>query len=412
MFVTYDFYGQVIDVESPSDNIVVVDFDDTNIKLKMIDEKLNVSEYGIDIRAIDSVYEDLGVKDAEYTVKIKAESGESITVTEITDNDGYIHIDELCGTGKIEVKIEPVNPAPEYFINSNSTVVYINREVESGVATIDTQSTYDTSICKFDNENNKLIINVENVAKPKENRLVFNVKDIILTAEPNIVTNIAGMKFKVIQPLGLSTIDAVTDTAGDAIIPGLTELDEGDYVYEVESDKNSVFKFKDMRFRVHFNEYKEITSVEEITEQSESIEFKLTEGVSQVYNDAVINLRHYTDAGTVKVILQEVDQYDNSKVLPGIGYTITNVMGDESAVLEGKTDIFGEIVDVIAIQDDIELKIQETEIIKGYVLDDTEKTLILHYNWTTRLFEVDDINSTAGLNVIIKIFFRFILFAN
>ncbi|MBP3597497.1 MAG: hypothetical protein J6J60_08935 [Clostridia bacterium] len=393
--VEYSYFGEVLNVTSLSENVVVEKFDKQLIKLKIVDKKEPAPEFKVVVKAIDEYSTDekeILLKDIKYKIAIDAESGEKLSLTRATGSDGLVVLDNLSGNGEIAINVKQMEGISGYIFNEdNESTLVIKRNQETEEIVVHTgKSDYDVEY-EIDYKHRAVIIVMRNKPKEVQTQLSFNAKYAIMDGNKIIYLNLQGMEVELEQPYGFGTISGITDENGMVDFDGVIKLSEGDYVYTLRTKEKGYFEAKEIRVIVHYDSEQNITSIREITQELESIKNKTDEDEKSIYNNFILTKVFFAEGGeiaTLRLTLEEKDRVDKT-ALQGITYQIISSLGSISLVDNGTTDEFGEISTLLLKQDRVTVYVQETEMIAGYILEPVMKKLVLDLNHETDFMEVN-----------------------
>ena len=396
--VEFNMYGDIVDANSYNSNLQVVSTAKDKIELKLINQKADVANYDLIIRAVDKLNNSKVVKDTGIDVNYIAASGETIPTKKLTNENGEINCGSVVGNGQIDITINEYQPGFGYFADTNTMQVCLNRDLETGVVTvIPDKNTSDLKI-KIDKNNKKIIILKECDQKPYDNQLSLKVSQTVY----GTTSYLQGIEYRLIQPYGFGEIKDVTDTNGEITFNTIEPLGEGDYIYKLIPEDNS-YNLNEIRFVVTYDEYKNIKNVREITSETTSITGTPTNKPNTVTNDYKLNvvkdLNQIQSAETMKLIVRAVDDNDNTKVLRGVSYRVTYLYKGVNQYAEGPTDMFGDFSVNVIKQDKTNLRIYETATIKGYTADATQKDVAIVKNNFTGKYEIDNNQTSQDIDV-------------
>jgi len=395
LYIEYNYYGEVINVTSNSNKVVIHGYSAQDIYLQIINDKKAVSEYGLVVKAVDNDNEEIVLENINYKISIDAESGEKISVIDVTNSEGKILLNEIDGTGNININIEQLSFIDKYIFNEKTISLNIN--IDSNTGEIKEQDIPKNIGFEIDNENKLIIVTIKNKKKDIENELSLQIQAEI----DSICKGISDVEFILTQPKGLSKISGKTNEEGIVNFKGIAVLPKGEYEYIINSVEENNLVPSEIRVKIIYNENGEIVEVVEITTESESIVQNYIEDYDVIYNNYCINVVKKIVAETVNLTIEKCDENDNTKLLSGITYNITTMFEDLELIEEHTTDLNGTINVKIAKQDEITIKIQEINNIPGYVLNNVEKTIVLKLNNETGIYEVDTSLTDENMVIII-----------
>ena len=398
--IEYNYYGEVLNATSLSANVVVEQVESQLIKIKILNPKELGPEYQVAVKAIDEYDEETLLNNLFYRIEVKSERGSNVSYIGRTGgrNSGFAILDGLRGSGEIVVKIQAVKGIDGYIFDADKEYTLVmNRNEDTEEIVVNTQKTDFDVEYEIDYQHRTLIIIDKNRPKEKQSKVVLNVQNKLLTE----ITSISGLDVSLEQPYGLGNIAAKTDENGVVIFDDIIPLSEGEYLYKLNINATEDFEAKEIRLKVIFDDNKNIAKVEEMTEELTSIKVVNEEDETIVYKIHNLNLQYEEELEYIELKIEEKDRTEGF-ALEGISYKVKSNLANMMLVKSGTTDRFGEISTSIVKQEQVTVKVLETSMIDGYVLEPVEKTLVLNLNSATNLMEVNEELTDDTLDVEIE----------
>lgn len=385
--VQYDEKGNVIAVRSTNSNIVVENFGEEKIKLKIKNEKIGKEGYDIQVEAIDIEDDNIKVSGAKYKIEVNAESGENIVQEQTTDKEGKITIPNMQTKGETYIKITPKGAAKGYLLSDEQIILAINRQEDGTIKVVrDKTSINVEGEIKETNNKENVIIRMPNEKKEKQNEIGIYVLD---ASDENI--KIEDLDFELILPYELGSVKGTTDEEGKVIFKELQKLAKGDHIFTIRAEENNEYNLEEIRIIVSFSEEGIIEQIQELTDKTNNITIKNIEDEKNINVQGSLLIKVSADLLDIQEIrIRKIDLDNEALKLPGVKYKIKQKTQTSIRTTIKSTDSFGEI-DIKALKTEkIELTIKELQTISGYVLDSSEKKITLTKNQSTDKMEIDE----------------------
>ena len=400
--IEYNYYGEVLNATSLSADIQVEKVDSQLIKVKILNRRELGPDYQVAVKAVDEYNEKILLNDLLYRIEVKSEEGSNVSYTKMTGiyESGMAILSGLRSNGEIVIKVQAVKGIDGYiFDKEKDYTLVVNRNEETEEIVVDTEkSDFDVEY-EIDYKHRTIIIIDKNRPKEIQSKVVLNIQNKGLDE----ISNVSGLEVVLEQPYGLGNITSKTDENGNVSFDDIIPLPEGEYLYKLFIKGNEEFKAKEIHLKVIFNDQKVITRIQEITNELASIRIEDKEDDELIYKIHNLNLAYdfRNELEYVGLKIQESDR-EEGFALEGITYKVQSSLADLMLVRSGTTDRFGELTTSIVKQDQVIIKVLETSMIDGYVLEPIEKTLVLDLNKETNLMEVNRELTDDTLNVEIE----------
>ena len=228
--VEYDSNGNIVDIEESGDSILLTEQKDKAMTLQVsnIQKPLEVPLYTLEIKNTDKANSSIVIPKASFNINITQAFGSSqITQSIATDNNGIATIENINGSGNIDIEITEIQPGDGYKKDTNSKKVRLSRDSYTGKFTIlGSTNAYPV----YDEANNKIIIYISNEKEKGIYSLIVNKID-----ENGNKIAVKDTEFDV--TVQENTLQLKTDEFGQAIVNKLSIPDGTDFDISIKETK-------------------------------------------------------------------------------------------------------------------------------------------------------------------------------
>lgn len=346
--------------------------DEKKSEIIVKNERIDNTSFGVIINVKESGTDQV-LEGSSYKVRVESEDGlDYITEAQTSDKDGNITIDGLYGTGLLRITFIH-DKAPEgYAIDAINKNIAIRREIDQ---TIKFESESENGI--FDKtENGKIYVNLKNSLKTIKNAIKIRI---LQNGNKNV--GIDGVGLQVYEALHDTLIGrGKTDKDGLFEIDGITVDGEGDVIYKIVPDDNTVLS-STILFTVGYNKNKRIVSANNVA-VNKNVNVYYSNDDDEIYykNTANVDIgvENTQALGNEKLIITKQDAL-NHKALKDAQYQvkilttpmITNIITTDN---NGIAETYLPDINSIIIQ------FREVQNPVGYRADETIKTIVLTRN--------------------------------
>lgn len=348
-------------------------------KVVVKNQSQNADTFRLEINVADSNNNEKKLQGAIYNVEVTrvASSGQQITNTVngcITDENGQIKLD-LPGTGNVQVKITEVNPATGYHEDKQVKKIVFSR-TDGRVQLITAKDPIDLKAVP-DSDANALVVNFTSVERSAKNRIQIHMID---NDERDI--NIPGVGLTLVNLINNKTYTAVSD--GNGITNFLVDDEApGVYAYDIILTSGLPYGYTNSENKlggisVHFDDNKLIDSC---SDTSYTVPY-----FAPSYELMEEDFAYHTGKVDIGLMPNAANSYnfqvklvdDKNKAIEGAKYDITITSGDIVRKITGRaTDSNGMLTTKLIGGDEIEIRVKQTETIKGHVINTQEQIIQL-----------------------------------
>ena len=320
----------------------------SRICIKNAQEVMTLAPYSIEVIKVDPDDDEIRLKDAQMRLNISNENGAAnVTKTDVTDDNGIVSINELYGSGEINIALSELKAPKNRKIDSKERKIKLYRDETTGVIECDSDAGLEVEV-----ENNKVKIYYSN-------EYIKDFYSLVLQKVDDKGNNIKSEDFVFeFSNEDMTDVKAVSTNANgkiiikDLVMPSV-EKDEVYYLQEIYGIEGYDVITDRLKIVLQFRELNGVMKlISAYSDNKDYIQAKKLTGTYTLLN--VINSQEQRS----KVVLEKVDSTDNLLKVPGIEFEIKNLSTNETKTVttdkDGRISIPIETADV-----DVPLSITE-----------------------------------------------------
>ena len=374
--ITFDEQGNVSKVEQKlfaTNNAVSIP-DNTKAELVIKNTRIDNSSFSVSIN-VKNASTGKSLQDSEYKIEVDDGKGlQYVTASAKTDAEGNLKIDGLYGKGLLKLTFKHVKAPAGYKLETSDKYITIQRNNDE---TIEYNNASIAGVYKnFDFNSKTIYTTLTNVEKATTNAIKIRTG---LKNNDSVPVNNVGLKVYNIYS-GQLVGEGKTDENGLLEIIGVTTDAEGDILYKIVPDDNSIVT-SNIIFSVSYDRSGKIVGADATSADMDVNVYKTEDDDADYYKNTAnvdIKIKQTAINGANKLVITNVSSL-NGKALENIEYKV-KIVGESITIDTYKTDSEGRIEAAIPNDNNIEVEIQEINTINGYKLDSQVKTIKLTRN--------------------------------
>lgn len=374
--VTFDEKGEITKVEGFDQDLFLNKAEKDHIVLTANNTREELKGYQLVLEAVDAFNRDRKLQGISYQIESITQKGQSVTLQEVTNQDGQIRMTDMPGDGKITLTIKQNGEISGYVKKDTPLIVTLEKDAQTGKLSI-IRSESSKELEAF-SRNGEIKIILEQERKAEQNNLKVSV-----THSDDQEARYAGIEFELIQPYDIGSMIQKTNEEGNVVFSDLVYPGAGEHLYIVQL-KQGPKEYEipsQILIKVTYDDKGNVTAVEEISKNLRGIGLSVTEDETTIHHQIEANIelaRNQVETQKLKIIKQDTDN-TNIK-LAGVTFQVRVEADGYIKTTKRTTDSFGEAIFDMAKGETVKIVIKEISTLSNYVLDNIPKEIVLHQN--------------------------------
>ena len=307
---------------------LVVEGKSTKLCIKNAQEVMTLSPYSIEVLKVDKDDDEIGLKDAQIRLNISNENGAaSVTKTDVTNDNGVISINELYGSGEIDISLAELKAPRNRKVDPKERNIKLYRDETTGEIECDFDAGLEVKI-----ENNKVKIYFANEYNKDFYSLVLQKVD----DQGNKIKN-DGFVFELSNE-DMTDVRAVQANENgkliinDLVMPSI-EKDEVYYLQEIYGVDGYDVITDRIKITLQFRQLNGVMKL--VGAYSDNKDYIQTKKITGTY--ALLNVINAKEERS-KFILEKVDSADNMLKIPDVKFDVKNLATNDVRRIKADKD--------------------------------------------------------------------------